>query len=309
MSKIVVALGGNALGDNLDEQMRAAKIAATAIVDLAEAGHQLALVHGNGPQVGMIESAFETASHADPHFPILPMSVCVALSQGYIGYDLQNVMRRELDARGLDISVATVITQVEVDPEDSAFANPTKPIGGFLNAEQAAHLREQGIPVMEDSGRGWRQVVASPQPIGIIETPTIKTLLAQGQIPIAAGGGGIPVALKNGQYHGQSAVIDKDATASKLAELIDADLLLILTAVEKVCLDFGQASQRELDHMSATEARTWLAQGHFGKGSMEPKVRAAVDFVSTGKGRSALITKLATARAGLEGHTGTHIVA
>jgi carbamate kinase len=309
MSRIVVALGGNALGDNLDEQMGAAKIAATAIVDLVEAGHQIALVHGNGPQVGMIESAFETASHADPHFPILPMSVCVALSQGYIGYDLQNVMRRELDARGLDIPVATVITQVEVDPEDAAFANPTKPIGGFLTAEQAVHLRKQGIPVMEDSGRGWRQVVASPQPIGIIETPTILALLAQGQIPITAGGGGIPVALQDGQYHGQSAVIDKDATASKLAELIGADLLLILTAVEKVYLDFGQASQRELDHMSATEARTWLAQGHFGKGSMEPKVRAAVDFVSTGKGRSALITKLATARAGLEGHTGTHIVA
>jgi carbamate kinase len=309
MSRIVVALGGNALGDNLGEQMRAAKVAAAAIVDLAEAGHQIALVHGNGPQVGMIESAFETAAHADPHFPILPMSVCVALSQGYIGYDLQNVMRYELDARGLAIPVATVITQVEVDPKDSAFAHPTKPIGGFLDAEQAAHLREQGIPVMEDSGRGWRQVVASPQPIGIIEAPTIQALLAQGQIPIAAGGGGIPVAMRDGQYLGQSAVIDKDATASKLAELIGADLLLILTAVEKVCINFGKPDQRELDRMSVEEARAYLAQGQFGKGSMEPKVRAALDFVSTGEGRSALITMLAAARAGIEGHTGTRIVA
>ncbi|MDR1015205.1 MAG: carbamate kinase [Coriobacteriales bacterium] len=305
--RIVVALGGNALGDNLDEQMHAAKAAASAIADLVEAGHELVLVHGNGPQVGMIETAFETAAKADASYPLLPMSVCVALSQGYIGYDLQNVVRAELDARANATPVVTLVTQVVVDPRDPAFDDPTKPIGGFMTEEEALALQGQGIPVAEDSGRGWRRVVASPRPVAIVEAETVKALLAAGHIPIACGGGGIPVALEDGQYRGQGAIIDKDLTAARLAEAIGADLLVILTAVEKVCTGFGTPQQRELDHMTADEASALCEAGEFGKGSMEPKVRAAASFVRSGEGRTALITLLERAREAIEGVTGTSV--
>jgi carbamate kinase len=305
--RIVVALGGNALGDNLDEQMHAVKSAASAIVDLAQEGYEIALIHGNGPQVGMINTAFETASKADHQFPILPMSVCVALSQGYIGYDLQNVIRRELDRRGLNTPVCTVITQVEVDPHDPAFEHPTKPIGGFMTEAEAEKLRQKGELVAEDSGRGWRRVVASPKPVDIIEKETVRALLGAGQIPITAGGGGIPVTMVDGQYRGVSAVIDKDWAAAKLAELIGADLLIILTAVEKVSVNFGKPDEKQLDHMTAAEAKEYMAAGHFGKGSMLPKVEAAVSFASSGEGRKALITMLTKAKEGIEGRTGTVI--
>jgi carbamate kinase len=305
--RIVIALGGNALGNTLQEQMIAARGAAKAIVDLAEAGREIAVVHGNGPQVGMIETAFEAASRADRHFPILPMSVCVALSQGYIGYDLQNVLREELDRRGMKIPVATVITQVEVDPVDPAFKNPSKPIGGFLSKEDADRLAAKGIPVMEDAGRGWRQVVASPRPVKIVEAETIKALLAAGQIPVAAGGGGIPVAMKDGQYRGQAAVIDKDFSAAKLAETLGADMLIILTAVEKVAINFGKSDQQWLDRLSVKDAETYIAENQFAKGSMLPKVQAAAAFVGSRPGGEALITMLSKARDGIEGRTGTVI--
>ncbi|MDR1030400.1 MAG: carbamate kinase [Treponema sp.] len=313
--RIVIALGGNALGENLKEQMAAAQGTAKAIVDLVEGGHEIVIVHGNGPQVGMIETAFETAARADPHFPILPMSVCVALSQGYIGYDLQNTLRRELDFRHISTPVATIITQVEVDPADPAFLNPTKPIGGFMTAAEAEVLRSKGIPVMEDAGRGWRQVVASPRPVNIIEAGTIQTMLAAGQIPIAAGGGGIPVAIQDGQYRGKSAVIDKDFSAAKLAELIGADMLIILTAVEKVAINFGKPDQKWLDRLTVAEAKQYIAENQFAKGSMLPKVQAAISFVSaaagtqteTGFSRTALITLLQKAKDGIEGKTGTII--
>jgi carbamate kinase len=315
--RIVIALGGNALGENLKEQMAAAQGTAKALVDLVEAGHEIVVVHGNGPQVGMIETAFETAARADPHFPILPMSVCVALSQGYIGYDLQNTLRKELDFRRIATPVATVITQVEVDPGDPAFLNPTKPIGGFMSKAEAETLRAKGIPVMEDAGRGWRQVVASPKPVNIIEAETIKTLLAAGHIPIAAGGGGIPVAMQDGQYRGKSAVIDKDFSAAKLAEIIGADMLIILTAVEKVAINFGKPNQQWLDSLTVEEAKKHIADNQFAKGSMLPKVQAAVAFVSAGPGqgapraetaqRTALITLLQKAKDGIEGKTGTVI--
>ena len=309
--RIVIALGGNALGDNLKEQMAAAKITAGAIVDLVEAGHQIAIVHGNGPQVGMIETAFETAAKVNHQFPVLPMSVCVALSQGYIGYDLQNTVRMELDRRGMKQQVATIITQVEVDPSDKAFENPTKPIGSFMSKEEADLLSAKGVSMMEDSGRGWRQVVASPKPINIIEAETIKAMLAAGQIPIAAGGGGIPVALKDGQYRGQGAVIDKDFSAAKLAELINADMLIILTAIEKVAINFGKSNQEWLDTITVAEAEAYIAEGHFGKGSMLPKVQAAMSFVQSAtadKPHTALITLLTKAREGIEGKTGTRII-
>ena len=307
--RIVIALGGNALGDNLKEQMAAAKITSGAIVDLVEEGHEIVVVHGNGPQVGMIETAFETAAKADQHFPVLPMSVCVALSQGYIGYDLQNTIRMELDRRNIKKQVATIITQVEVDPADKAFENPTKPIGGFMSKEEAEILKSKGIPVMEDAGRGWRQVVASPKPVNIIEAEAIKTLLAAGHIPIAAGGGGIPVAMRDGQYRGMGAVIDKDFSAAKLAELINADMLIILTAVEKVAVNFGKPDQKWLDSMTVAQAEQYIAENQFAKGSMLPKVQASIAFVksSVGETHSALITLLTKARDGIAGKTGTRI--
>ena len=305
--RIVIALGGNALGDNLEEQMIAAQGTASALVDLIEAGHELVVVHGNGPQVGMIHSAFESARKVDPHIFILPMSVCVALSQGYIGYDLQNVIRKELDSRGLKVPVATIITQVEVDPADPAFNNPTKPIGGFMSKEDAEKLLGKNIPVMEDAGRGWRRVVASPKPIDIVEKDTIKAMISAGQIPIATGGGGIPVAMKNGQYRGMSAVIDKDFSAAKLAEIIDADMLIILTAVEKVAVNFGKPDQKWLDKLTVSEAEKYISENQFAKGSMLPKVQAAISFVKSKPGRCGLITLLQKAKEGIEGKTGTVI--
>jgi carbamate kinase len=306
--RIVIALGGNALGENLKEQMEAARGTARAIVDLVEAGHEIVIIHGNGPQVGMIETAFETAAKADRHFPVLPMSVCVALSQGYIGYDLQNVIRKELDSRKMPIPVATIITQVEVDPNDPAFKNPAKPIGGFMTKEEALEMQKRGIAVMEDAGRGWRQVVASPKPVNIIEIETIKAMLAAGQIPVAAGGGGIPVAKKeDGQYHGMGAVIDKDFSAAKLAESLGADLLIILTAVEKVAVNFGKPDQKWLDSLSAAQAEKYISENQFAKGSMLPKVQASLSFVRARPEAKALITLLSKAKDGIEGKTGTII--
>jgi carbamate kinase len=236
------------------------------------------------------------------------MSVCVALSQGYIGYDLQNTIRMELDRRNMKNHVATIITQVEVDPQDKAFENPTKPIGGFMTKEEADTFRSKGVPVMEDAGRGWRQVVASPKPVNIIEAETIKAMLVAGQIPIAAGGGGIPVAMKDGQYRGMSAVIDKDFSAAKLAELIGADMLIILTAVEKVAINFGKPDQKWLDTLTIAEAEQYVNEGHFAKGSMLPKVQAAVAFVKSCPPHTALITLLTKASDGIAGKTGTRIV-
>jgi len=306
--RIVIALGGNALGNTLKEQMAAAKITAAAIVDMVEEGHEIVVVHGNGPQVGMIETAFETAAKADQQFPVLPMSVCVALSQGYIGYDLQNTIRMELDKRKMTQQVATIITQVEVDPADKAFESPSKPIGNFMTKGEAVILSAKGVCVMEDAGRGWRQIVASPKPVNIVEAGIIKALLSAGQIPIAAGGGGIPVAMKNGQYRGMSAVIDKDFSAAKLAELIDADMLIILTAVEKVAINFGKPDQKWLDTLTVAEAERYIAENQFAKGSMLPKVQAAVAFVkSSPRCEGALITLLTRARDGITGKTGTRI--
>jgi carbamate kinase len=306
--RIVIALGGNALGDNLKEQMAAVQTTATAIADLVEVGHEVVVVHGNGPQVGMINTAFETASKADHHFPILPMSVCVALSQGYIGYDLQNALRKELDLRKINKPVATIITQVVVDPHDQAFQNPTKPVGGFMTEAEARLLQDKGIVVAEDAGRGWRRVVASPAPVRILETETVKAMLSAGQIPVAAGGGGIPVALKeDGQYHGMSAVIDKDFASAQLAAELGADVLIILTAVEKVAINFGKPNEQWLDELTIATAERYIAEQHFAKGSMLPKVQAALNFVRQNPARSALITELRKAKEGIEGKTGTRI--
>ena len=296
--KIVLALGGNALGDDLAGQMQAVRHTARTIVDLIALGHQVVVTHGNGPQVGMINQAFEAAAKTEAHTPMLPMSVCVALSQGYIGYDLQNAIREELLTRQLDIPVATLITQVEVDANDKAFLNPTKPIGSFFSKEEADKLSQNGYIMKEDAGRGYRRVVASPMPVDIIEKQTVKALMDNCHVVITVGGGGIPVIREGNHLRGASA---------KLAEMIDADLLIILTAVEKVAINFGKPDEQWLDNLSLRDAERFIEEGHFAKGSMLPKVEAAAAFARSGAGRKALITMLSKAKEGIEGKTGTII--
>lgn len=306
--RIVLALGGNALGNNLPEQMIAVKKTASAIVDLIEEGDDLVIAHGNGPQVGMIQKAMTELTRANPaKYITCPLSVCVAMSQGYIGYDLQNALREELLDRGIDIGCATVLTQVEVDPDDPAFKHPTKPIGAFMTKEEADKLvRERDYEVMEDAGRGYRRVVASPRPVSIVEIDTIRALVETNHVVVACGGGGIPVFRTVGHHlKGAAAVIDKDFAAEKLAEQLDADVLIILTAVEKVAIHFGKPDEEWLAKMTPEEARKYMAAGEFAPGSMLPKVQAAVEFVESKPGRRALITLLEKAKDGIAGRTGT----
>ena len=308
--RIVIALGGNALGNNLPEQMIAVKQTARAIVDLIQEGHQVIIAHGNGPQVGMIQKAMAELTRSDPDKYIpCPLSVCVAMSQGYIGYDLQNALREELLDRGISKGVATVLTQVEVDPADPAFAHPTKPIGAFMTREEADRMvAERGYDVIEDAGRGWRRVVASPQPVSIIEIESIRDMVNAGLVVVACGGGGIPVYKTEGHHlKGAAAVIDKDFASCVLAQQVEADTLIILTAVEKVAVNFGKPDQKWLDELTPELARQYLAEGQFAPGSMLPKVEAAVKFAESAPGRSALITLLEKAKDGIHGRTGTAI--
>ena len=308
--RVVIALGGNALGNNLPEQMIATRQTAKAIVDLIEEGCEVVIAHGNGPQVGMIQNAMSELVRSDPEkYITVPLSVCVAMSQGYIGYDLQNAMREEMLDRGIDVGVATVLTQVEVDPNDPAFSNPTKPIGAFMTKEEADKLvMERNYNVMEDAGRGYRRVVASPQPVSIVEIGTIRSLVETNHVVIACGGGGIPVFKTQGHHlKGAAAVIDKDFAAEVLAEQVDADTLIILTAVEKVAIHFGKPDQEELSDLNTADAKHYIARGEFAPGSMLPKVQAAVRFAESKPGRRALITLLEKARDGISGKTGTMI--
>ena len=290
--RIVIALGGNALGKNLPEQMLAVKETSKAIADLVEAGHTVVVAHGNGPQVGMIQNAFAAYCRQEPSADVMPLSMCVAMSQGYIGYDLQNALREELLDRGLQQGVATVLTQVVVDGNDPAFQHPTKPIGAFMSQEEAEKMaREKGWHIAEDAGRGWRQVVAEAD-----------------NVVIACGGGGIPViATDHHHLKGAAAVIDKDLASELLAEHLDADMLIILTAVEKVAVNFNKPNQKWLDTLTPEEARTYIGEGQFAPGSMLPKVEAAVKFAESKPGRTALITLLEKARDGIDGKTGTRI--
>ncbi len=306
--RIVVALGGNALGKNLPEQMAAVKHTSRAIVDLIADGNEVIVVHGNGPQVGMIQEAMTQLTRSDPEKYIpCPLSVCVAMSQGYIGYDLQNAIREELANRDIHHGVTTVLTQVEVDPKDPAFEHPTKPIGAFMTKEEADHLvAERGYTVVEDSGRGWRRVVASPRPKSIVELDTIRSLVEADHVVIACGGGGIPVYHTEGHHlKGAAAVIDKDFAAARLAEQLDADALVILTAVEKVAIHFGKPDQTELDKLTPETAQRYIDAGEFAPGSMLPKVQAALQFTQSGSGRISLITELDRAADGIAGKTGT----
>ena len=308
--RIVIALGGNALGNNLPEQMVAVKQTSRAIADLIQAGNQVVIAHGNGPQVGMIQKAMAELTRTDPEKYIpCPLSVCVAMSQGYIGYDLQNGLREELLDRGIQKGVSTVLTQVEVDPADPAFQHPTKPIGAFMSKEEADRLvAERGYDVIEDAGRGYRRVVASPKPVSIVEIESIRDMVDAGLVVVACGGGGIPVFQTEGHHlKGAAAVIDKDFASCTLAQQLDADMLIILTAVEKVAVNFGKPDQKWLDALTPEQARAYMDKGQFAPGSMLPKVQAAVAFAESKPGRSALITLLEKAKDGIEGKTGTVI--
>lgn len=306
--KVVIALGGNALGNNLPEQMQAVRITAKAIVDLVEQGNEVIIVHGNGPQVGAINNAMTDYAHAEKSEPA-SLSVCVAMSQAYIGYDIQNALREEFANRGLTTPpIATVVTQICVDENDPAFQNPTKPIGKFMDeefAKEQAKLR--GWNVKEDAGRGYRRVVASPRPKEIVEADVIRSMVNQGNLVICCGGGGIPVLKKDHTLKGVPAVIDKDFAAELLAESMDADMLVILTAVEKVAIRFGKEDQEWLSDLTPQQAREYADAGEFAPGSMLPKVEAGIAFASSKPGRTAIITLLEKAKDALRGETGTHI--
>ena len=310
MQKIVIALGGNALGATLPEQAAAVHITAKTIVDLIEDGNQVVIVHGNGPQVGIINNAMMALMHEDPTQGSTPLSVCGAMSQAYIGYDLQNVLREEMLDRGItNKPVVTMVTQVEVDPADPAFQNPSKPIGKFLSEEDAKLVAEKsGFLFKEDAGRGWRRYVASPKPKHIIELGAIRQLSDDGHIVICCGGGGIPVfRTERNHLKGAAAVIDKDFAAELLAEQLDADMLIILTAVEKIAINFRKENEQWLSRLTPAEAEQYAAEGHFAPGSMLPKVQAAAKFAASKSGRKALITLLEKARDGINGKTGTVI--
>ena len=308
MSRMVIALGGNALGESLHDQMIAVRKTTKEIAKLAKQGHEIALTHGNGPQVGLMLDIFDSYK-LHHNIDTFTMSVCVSITQGYIGYDLQNFMREAMLNLGLDIPVSTVITQVIVDESDHAFREPTKPIGLYMNEEQAKEARAKGEKLIFVEGKGYRQVVASPQPRHIVESETIKTLLNSGQLVIACGGGGIPVIEQGNHLKGVQAVIDKDLSSARLAKLIHADYFVILTAVEKVYLNFGKADEKPLDNITCKQAKQYIKEGHFGKGSMLPKIEASMQVVTENPNCTALITSLKKVTEGLQGKTGTRITA
>ena len=308
MSRIVIALGGNALGNTAKEQLELVTETAKAIVDLIEQGNEVVIAHGNGPQVGMINLGMSTAAEAGAIKADMPFPECGAMSQGYIGYHLQNSIGNELASRGICKDVATIVTQVLVDENDPAFKKPTKPIGAFYDKETAERIAaEKGYTMVEDAGRGYRQVVPSPKPVDVIEKNMVKSLIESGNVVITVGGGGIPVVRKDGKLYGTPAVIDKDFASAKLAELIKADALVILTAVDRVAINWGKPNQESLEKMSIAEAEKYCEEGHFAPGSMLPKIEAAMKFVQSKPGRKSIITSLDKAVEALEGKAGTTV--
>ena len=304
MAKYVVSLGGNALGNNPNEQKQALIKVADAISELVKDGHEVAIVHGNGPQVGMINLAFETSKET----PNMPFPECGAMSEGYIGYHIQNALYNCFKEKGINKTVSTVITQVLVDQNDPLFQNPSKPIGSFYSREEADLIsKEKGYVMKEDAGRGYRRVVPSPLPIDIIEKESIKALLNNGQVVICAGGGGIPVINKDNKLEGVAAVIDKDYASSKLADLINADYLVILTAVNNVCLNYHKENEKLLTKVNKDELRQYLKEGHFAKGSMYPKVQAVLNFLDNNLGKTAVIGSLENAKEAFREKEGTII--
>ena len=307
MKRIVIALGGNALGNTPAEQLELVRQTAKPIVDLIEEGNQVVIAHGNGPQVGMINLGMSTAAEAGAIKSDMPFPECGAMSQGYIGYHLQNSIANELAARGIQKTVGTLVTQVLVDEADPAFQKPSKPVGAFYDKETADKIAaERGYTMVEDAGRGWRQVVPSPKPVDVVEKDMVNTLVDSGYVVITVGGGGIPVVKKDGRLVGTPAVIDKDFASAKLAELIGADMLVILTAVDRVAINWGKPDQKALAEMTVDEAEKYCGEGHFAPGSMLPKVQAAMSFAKAGG--TAIIASLENAAAALRGESGTRIV-
>lgn len=306
---VVIALGGNALGNTSQEQLELVKATAQSVVDLVADGVNVIVSHGNGPQVGMINNAFSYASDNDGKTPEMPFPECGAMSQGYIGYHLNQAILNELKARGVARSSVCLVTQTVVDAADPAFQDPTKPVGAFLSEEDAkVKAAETGCLYKEDSGRGWRMVVASPKPQRLVEFDAIKDLMDAGYLVIAGGGGGVPVVEKNGAYYGVPAVIDKDRSSARIAADLAVDMLVILTAVERVAINFNTPEQVEIETMTVAEARKYIDEGQFAPGSMLPKVEACIEFVEAHPEGSALITSLECAAAGLKGETGTVII-
>ena len=308
--RIVIALGGNALGKTPEEQKARIDQVSGALVGLIEKGYEIIVTHGNGPQVGMIQSAFDSGARADTRIPAMPLAECTAMSEGYIGYHLQAGLLRELRRRGMPWEVATLVTQVEVDPKDEAFQNPTKPIGAFYTAQEAERLKQKDPDTVfaPDAGRGYRRVVASPKPRHIVEIRSIKNLLDNEFVVIACGGGGIPVVRRgDGDFVGVEAVIDKDLAAERLAEEIKADRLFILTAVDRVALHYGTSEEKQLSSMTVEQAMRYCEEGHFAPGSMLPKVQAAIAFAQSAPGREAIICSLENAPLALDGRSGTVI--
>lgn len=300
MSRLLIALGGNALGNNVTEQMERLKEVALPIADLIEKGHEIIITHGNGPQVGMIHDAMEKEN--------MPLPECTAMSQGYIGYHLQNALRAELAKRNIVKEVVALVTQVVVDENDEAFNHPQKPIGPFLSFEEAEALKvSKNYEVIEDSGRGYRRVVPSPKPLDIVEKSSVKVLLENGHIVITVGGGGIPVIRNGMEYIGAEGVIDKDYSSGKLAELVDCDYIFMLTGVDRIAINYGQKNQKDLARMSTEEANTYIEEGHFAPGSMLPKVVTGIRFAESGKGRKAIIGSLEKTNEALVGDSGTII--
>ena len=304
--RIVIALGHEALGSTLPEQQKAAARTAKAVADFIREDYQVVITHSNGPQVGMIHTAMNEFCRLYPEYTATPTSVCSAMSQGYIGYDLQNAIRTELLNRGIYKTVSTVLTQVIVDPYDEAFYHPTKVIGRVMTKEEAEEEEKKGNHVVEVAD-GFRRVVAAPKPMDIVEIDAISALSDADQVVIACGGGGIPVLAQNNKLQGASAVIEKDLAAGKLAEELDADMLVILTSVDKVCLNFGKEDEIKLDTLSVADAKKYLAEGQFEEGTMEPKIEAAIDFIGKSAIRSVLITKLNKDDAEISGGMGTLI--
>ena len=307
MSRILVSVGGNALGTDFDELVESVGTVARPIVDLLEAGHEIVICHGNGPQVGMIKSSIDRGK-TDRQQPVVPLSEAVAMSQAYIGYHLQNAIQNQLHARGLHKTVCTLITRAVVDADDPMFQRPTKPIGAFFTAEEAERLRKIGKTMIEDSGRGYREVVPSPMPSDILEKEAILDLVSAGHVVIAGGGGGIPTVYKDNWYKAIDAVIDKDYVSVMLAVDAQCDTLAILTGVEKVAINFNTPGQQDLDELSVADAEKYVTEGQFPEGSMLPKIQAALRFTTSGPGRKTLITSLDKLVEGLMGQTGTWIV-
>lgn len=304
--RIVIALGHEALGSTLPEQQKAAARTAKAVADFIREDYQVVITHSNGPQVGMIHTAMNEFCRLYPEYTATPTSVCSAMSQGYIGYDLQNAIRTELLNRGIYKTVSTVLTQVVVDPYDETFYHPTKVIGRVMTKEEAEEEEKKGNHVTEVEG-GYRRIVASPKPMDIVEIDAISALSDADQVVIACGGGGIPVLAQNNRLQGASAVIEKDLAAGKLAELLDADMLVILTSVDKVCLNYGKEDEVKLDTLSLADAKKYLAAGEFGEGTMAPKIEAAIDFIGESAIRSVLVTKLNKEAGEITGGMGTLI--